>query len=97
MDKKLDDQLFDLLMRTLNYSMEFLDSPNYASLRFMDLFGSLLDLQPLMGESSRDEFYEKLRQKLKERMVMSDRETRSKRLNELLRLFIEEWKSVSKA
>ncbi|NIQ32359.1 MAG: hypothetical protein GTN80_01730 [Nitrososphaeria archaeon] len=50
-----------------------------------------------MGESSRDEFYEKLRQKLKERMVMSDRETRSKRLNELLRLFIEEWKSVSKA
>ena len=93
MEKNLDDRFFDLLMRTLNYSMEFLESPNYASLRFMDLFGSLLDLQPLIGESARDEFYAGLRQKLQDRRVMSDRETRSKRLNDLLRLFVEEWKS----
>lgn len=93
MEKDLDERFFDLLMRTLNYSMEFLESPNYASLRFMDLFGSLLDLQPLMGESARGEFYEGLRQRLRDRRVMSDRETRSKRLNDLLRLFVEEWKS----
>ena len=97
MEKVLDERFFDLLMRTLNYSMEFLELPNYASLRFMDLFGSLLDLQPLMGESARDEFYEKLRQKLRDRRVMSDQETRSKRLNELLRLFVEEWKSKPNA
>ncbi len=97
MEKDLDERFFDLLMRTLNYSMEFLDSPNYASLRFMDLFGSLLDLQPLMGESARDEFYEGLRQKLRDRRVMSDRGTRSKKLTDLLRLFVEEWKSKPNA
>jgi len=97
MEKELEEKYFDLLMRALNYSMEFIESQNYASLRFMDLFGSLLDLQPLMGESARDEFYEGLRQKLRDRRVMSDRETRSKRLKELMRLFVEEWKKKPSA
>jgi hypothetical protein len=76
--------------------MEFMDSPNYASLRFMDLFSNLLNLQPLMGESAHDDFYEILRQKLLERRVMSNSETRSKRINELIQLFIDEWKKKSK-
>jgi hypothetical protein len=76
--------------------MEFIDSPNYASLRFMDLFTNMLNLQTLMGESAHDDFYEMLRQKLQERRVMSDTETRSKRINELIQLFIDEWKKKSK-
>ena len=92
MSGELDEKYFDLLMRTLNYSMEFLETPSYASIRFMDIFGNLLNLQPLVVESRRDEFYEEIRNKLQERRVMSSRETRSQRLNELVQLFISEWR-----
>ncbi|MCD6263898.1 hypothetical protein J7L60_05785 [Candidatus Bathyarchaeota archaeon] len=92
MEEKLEDRFFDLLLRTLNYAMEFVNERSYASLRFMDLFSSLLELQPLIKEISEDEFYEKLREKIKARRLMGDRETRSKLQNELLQMFIDEWK-----
>ncbi len=80
-------------MRTLNYSMEFIDDRNYASLRFMDLFGSLLDLQPQIKDITEVDFYERLRVKFKERQLMSDKEARSKHQKELLKMFLDEWRN----
>jgi len=87
-----ENRFFDILLRTLNYSIEFVNEPSYASLRFMDLFSSLLRLQPLVKELSRDEFYEKLREKTKDRQLIRDQETRSKLQSELLEMFVNEWK-----
>ena len=92
MAENLEDRFFDVLLRTLNYSIEFVNEPGYASLRFMDLFGSFLRIQPLVKELSRDEFYEKLREKIKDREVIREQETRSKLQNELLEMFVGEWK-----
>ncbi len=92
MAENLEDRFFDVLLRTLNYSIEFVNEPGYASLRFMDLFSSLLRIQPLVEELSRDEFYEKLREKIKDRQIIREQETRSKLQNELLEMFVSEWK-----
>lgn len=92
MEKGLDDRFFDLLLRTLNYAMEFVNQRGYCSLRFMDLFNSLLELQPLIEEISEEEFYERLREKIKARQVMGERGGRSKLQSELLQIFIDEWR-----
>lgn len=87
----LDDRFFDILLRTLNYSMEFTNEASYASLRFMDLFSSLLRL-PLIKDLSRSEFYERLREKIKDRQLVRDPEARPRLQSELLQMFIDEWK-----
>ena len=92
MGENLEDRFFDLLLRTLNYSIEFVNDTSYASLRFMDLFTSLLKLQPLMKEISRKEFYETVREKIKDRELVRDSKERSKLQNELSQMFIEEWR-----
>lgn len=98
MVEELEERFFDILLRTLNYAMEFSEERSYASLRFMDLFSSLLDLQPvILRETQRGEFYEMLREKLRRREVMESREDRSRFQRELLELFIGEWRrSLSK-
>jgi len=88
----LEDRFFDVLLRTLNYSIEFANETGYASLRFMDLFGSLLRLQPLMKDLSRNEFYERLREKIKDRQLVRDPEARPRLQRELLQMFVDEWK-----
>lgn len=92
MGENLEDRFFDLLLRTLNYSIEFVNDTSYASLRFMDLFTSLLKLQPLMKEISRKEFYETVRQKIKDRELVRDPKERSRLQTELSQMFIEEWR-----
>lgn len=92
MGENLEDRLFDLLLRTLNYSIEFVNDTSYASLRFMDLFTSLLKLQPLMKEISRKEFYETVREKIKDRELVRDPKERSRLQTELSQMFIEEWR-----
>lgn len=92
MSTELEDRFFDVLLRTLNYSMEFINDTSYASLRFMDLFTSLLRLQPLMGNVSRAQFYEVLREKIRDRELVRDPEERSRLQKELLQMFIEEWR-----
>jgi len=87
----LEDLFFDVLLRTLNYSIEFVNDASYASLRFMDLFTSLLKLQPLM-DMPHKEFYESLREKIKDRELVRDSKERSKLQNELSQMFIEEWR-----
>jgi hypothetical protein len=97
MSEDLKDRFFDVLMRNLNYSIEFVNQRGYASLRFMDLFSSLLELQPFIKEIDQEGFYEKLREKIKARQLVrqdeiEDREERSKLQSELLQMFVEEWK-----
>lgn len=91
MKENLEDSFFDMLLRTLNYAMEFVSARSYASLRFMDLFSSLLELQPLIKGISNGEFYEKLREKIKTRRLMGDRKVRLKLQSELLQMFVDEW------
>ena len=88
----LGDRFFDVLLRTLNYSIEFANETGYASLRFMDLFSSLLRLQPLMKDLSRNEFYERLREKVKDRQLVRDPEARPRLQRELLQMFVDEWR-----
>lgn len=88
----LEDRFFDVLLRTLNYSIEFAKETGYASLRFMDLFSSLLRLQPLIKDLSRNEFYERLREKIKDRQLVRDPEARPRLQRELLEMFVDEWK-----
>lgn len=92
MAEDLGNRFFDVLLRTLNYSIEFANETSYASLRFMDLFSSLLRLQPLIKNLSRDEFYDRLRGKIKDRQLIRDPETRPRLQSELLQMFIDEWK-----
>jgi hypothetical protein len=91
--EELEERFFDILLRTLNYAIEFAGERSYASLRFMDLFSSLLDLQPMiLREARRGEFYERLRGRLRDRQVMEGREERSKFQREILEMFIDEWR-----
>jgi hypothetical protein len=94
MGENLEECFFDVLLRTLNYSIEFVNDSSYASLRFMDLFTSLLKLQPLI-DMSRKEFYESLREKIKDRELVRDPKERSKLQTELSQMFIEEWRRRS--
>jgi len=92
-ERKLENRFFDLLLKILNYAIEFADEKSYANLRFMDLFNDLLELQPLIREISEDEFYERLRQKIKARRLSTDQETEIKFQHELLKMFIDEWRN----
>ena len=87
MSENLKDRFFDVMLRNLNYAIEFVNDGSYASLRFMDLFNSLLELQPLIREISKEEFYERLRERIK-----GERVGRSKLQIELLQMFIDEWR-----
>jgi len=88
----LDARFFDLLLRTLNYSIEFVKEPSYASLRFMDLLSSLLNLQPFLKDLTKNEFYERLRERLEERELIRDPVKRETVQAELLEMFIDEWR-----
>ncbi len=92
MEERLEDRFFDVLLRTLNYAMEFVNDRGYASLRFMDLLNSLLDLQPLIKEISGEEFYTRLRTKISERELMGGQGRRAKLQSELLDMFVNEWR-----
>jgi hypothetical protein len=91
MSENLEERFYDALLRTLNYSIEFVNDSSYASLRFMDLFTTLLKLQPLMS-MPRNEFYESLREKIKDRELVREPKERAKLQTELSQMFIEEWR-----
>ena len=91
----LDDQFFDLACRVLNYAIEFVNAPGYASLRLVDVLKGLLELQPQIEGVSRGEFYEKVRERLESRELLRSAEDRSKFLDELLTMFVDEWRNTS--
>ena len=86
--------LFDLSMRVLNYSIEFVNSPGYASLRLLDVLQGLVGLSLKMEGLSNREFYSNLQKKLEERRLMADSKERAKFLDELLAMFVEEWRKA---
>ena len=96
MKRELRDRFFNLLLRTLNYAIEFADEESYASLRFMDIFNELLDLQPLIEEISEIEFYKRLKEEVK-RVSSTGGEIGPEFQRELLKMFIEEWKRSLKS
>jgi len=91
----LDDQIFDLACRVLNYAIEFVNSPGYASLRLIDVLKGLLELQPQIEGVGRDRFYQKIRGALESRDRLVSAEDRSRFLDELLTMFVDEWRKAS--
>ena len=90
----LDREFFDLSMRVLNYSIEFVDSPGYATLRLLDVLESLVALSPLIEDISNREFYDRLKKKFAERRLMVGSKEQAKFLDELLSIFVEEWREA---
>lgn len=95
MKSDLNDEFFDLTCRVLNYAIEFVNAPGYASLRLVDILKSLIYLQPQIDGVSRGEFYQKLREKLDSRDLLADEKRKSKLLDELLTIYVDEWRSNS--
>ena len=96
MSEDADGRFFDLLMKTLNYSIEFANTPGYASLRFMDLFASLAASQPLLlSQTIHKEFYDQVREKTRIRLPSDAKEGRERLMNELIQMFLDEWKSTN--
>jgi len=94
MSQNADEGFFDLLMKTLNYSIEFANAPGYSSLRFMDLFTTLVDFQPLiLSETRHKEFYERVRERIKTRIPGQAGEARSKLQSDLTQMFLDEWRN----
>ena len=94
MSETLDREFFDLSMRVLNYSIEFVNSPGYASLRLLDVLESLVTLSPKIESISNGGFYSKLKSKFEERRLMVSSKEQSRFLDELLSMFIEEWRKT---
>jgi hypothetical protein len=92
MTPSLDEMFFDYTFQILNYALEFSSSSGYASLRFTDTVEKAVNLAlEIQGISSKP-FYRKILEHFKQRRIMSEATTREEFLNELLSLFIEEWK-----
>lgn len=93
MKGSLDDQFFDLACRVLSYAIEFVNTPGYASLRLVDVLKGLIALQPQLEGVSRGEFYRRVWEKLESRDLLVGAERRSKFLDELLTMFVDEWRN----
>jgi hypothetical protein len=92
MNQTLGDRYFDLTMKVLNYAIEFLNTPGYSSLRLTDLLDSLVTLASEIEGVDRNEFYSKIGEKLNNRSVMSAQQDRDRLLNDILELYVEEWR-----
>lgn len=92
MSETLDAQFFDYAFQVLNYATEFVKAPGYSSLRFTDVLEKTVNLALQIEGIENKGFYEELRKKFADRRVMSDQGTREVFLEELLTMFIEEWR-----
>jgi hypothetical protein len=88
----LDDDVFDLAVRTLNYAIEFANTGGYASLRLTDILGGILGVALQMEGVSHKELYREAKERIEERDLLAGGEEKSKFLDELLMMFIEEWR-----
>jgi len=92
MSEILDAHFFDYAFQVLNYAIEFVKAPGYSSLRFTDVLEKTVNLALQIEGIENKGFYEELRKKFVDRRVMSDQGTREAFLEELLTMFIEEWR-----
>ena len=93
MSDSLDIVLFDYSFQILNYAIEFLNTPGYSCLRFIDILEKTVNVALKIETIENKTFYEKIKKKYKERRVMTDTKTREDFLNDLLNLFVDEWKT----
>lgn len=94
MNDKLDEQFFDLCCIVLNYAIEFVESPGYASLRLVDVLKALIDLQFKMEGLHKSNFYHEVWDKLESRDLVADADERARLLDELLTMFLDEWRKT---
>ena len=95
MNNNLDEQFFDLCCRVLNYAIEFVESPGYASLRLVDVLKALIDIQFKMEDLKKSNFYHEVWEKLESRDLVADANERAGLLDELLTMFVDEWRKTS--
>ena len=93
--ESLDDHAFDLAVRILNYAIEFVNTGGYASLRFADVLGSYLGIILQVDGISKKEFYEKVKKLIDGRDLLAPVEEKERFLDQLLSLFIDEWREES--
>ena len=92
MSETFDDRYFDLTMKVVNYAFEFVNQPGYAFLRMTDLLDSLVNLSSIIDGVDRKEFYEIIKANLKGRRNLVTSEEKTNLLNEILSIYIEEWR-----
>ncbi len=95
MSETLDDKYFDFAFKILNYAVEFVNSPGYSSLRITDILEKTVELSSQIEGVSRTEFYEKVKEKFRDRRVMASSGTRADFLDELMSMFIDEWRKTA--
>ena len=88
----MDLSFFDYAFQILNYAIEFVNTPGYSCLRFIDLLEKTISMALKLEDIKNKSFYEKIQNKFKERRLVSDSKTREDFMNDLLSLFVDEWK-----
>ncbi len=92
MVESLEERYFDFSLKVLNYAIEFVNQPGYPSLRMTDVLENLVLLAGQIEGVDKQEFYGKLTNKFSNKPVMSTPQERAVFLNELLDIFIQEWR-----
>lgn len=93
MSENLDDVFFDHAFKILNYAVEFAKSPGYASLRMTDVLEKTVELSSRIEGVSRSDFYGQVMGKFENRKIMAEQKSRETFLDELMVMFIEEWRN----
>jgi hypothetical protein len=96
MNETLEDQAFDLAVRILNYAIEFVNTGGYASLRLVDVLGSYLGIMLQVDGINKKQFYEKIKENIDNRDLLAPVKEKEKFLDDLLTMFIDEWRSPEK-
>jgi hypothetical protein len=92
MSIELDDLFFDLTFKVLNYAIEFAGKPGYASVRMMDVLRQLIELSDEIEGVNKNKFYGKVKEKIEDKKRMTGMDERVQFLNEILVMFVDEWK-----
>lgn len=93
MSENLDEVFFDHVFKILNYAVEFTNSRGYASLRITDILEKTIELSSRIDGVERTDFYGQVMEKFENRKIMSEQKSRETFLDELMVMFIEEWRN----
>ena len=90
----LNEKFFDLTVRIANYAVEFGNSEGYVPIRMVDILKGLLELADHIEGISNKGFYSQVIKKIESRDILVAGIERRKFLDELLDMFIEEWRKT---
>jgi hypothetical protein len=68
----------------------------YASLRLVDVLGSYLGIMLQVDGINKKEFYEKIKENIDNRDLLAPVKEKERFLDDLLTMFIDEWRSPEK-